>query len=122
MINKPSRGLAREKRHGRIRNRVSGTPDCPRLTVFRSNRHMYAQIIDDVAGHTLCAASTMEKDLASGLETTSDVAAAKKIGEAIAAKAKDKGISKIVFDRSGYIFHGKVKALADAAREGGLVF
>ncbi len=122
MINKPSRTEARVKRHMRIRNRISGTSDCPRLAVFRSNRHIYVQIIDDVAGNTLCSASTMDKALASSLETTSDVEAAKKIGTAIAERAKAKGISNVVFDRGGYIYHGKVKALAEAAREGGLQF
>lgn len=122
MIIKRSRNEARLKRHGRIRNRISGTADCPRLSVFRSNRHMYAQLIDDVAQHTLCSASTMDKELAGGIENKSDVEAAKAIGKAIAARAKDKGITQIVFDRSGYIYHGKVKALAEAAREGGLQF
>ena len=122
MINKPSRVKARIKRHGRIRNRISGTAQCPRLSVFRSGRHIYAQVIDDVAGHTLCAASTMEKAISSSLESTSNVEAAKKVGTAIAEKAKDKGITSVVFDRGGYIYHGKVQALAEAAREGGLKF
>ncbi|MCL2396696.1 MAG: 50S ribosomal protein L18 [Defluviitaleaceae bacterium] len=122
MIKKPARNIARKKRQLRIRNKVSGSPQKPRLSVFRSNKHMYAQIIDDVAGHTLVAASTKDRVLAGKLEKTSDVAAAKAVGELIGKKAKELGITKVVFDRSGYIYHGKVKALADAAREAGLEF
>ena len=121
MIKKPSRAVARKKRQLRIRNKVSGNMSMPRLSVFRSNKHMYAQIIDDVAGHTLVAASTHEKELAN-LEKTSDVAAAAAVGGLIGKKALALGIKKVVFDRSGYIYHGKVKALADAAREAGLEF
>lgn len=122
MIKKPSRQKAREKRHYRLRNYISGTSERPRLAVFRSNEHIYAQIIDDTKGHTLVAASTMEKDIKNGLESTSNVEAAKKVGEALARKAAGKGITKVVFDRGGYIYHGKVQALADACREGGLQF
>ncbi|MCI8342492.1 MAG: 50S ribosomal protein L18 [Firmicutes bacterium] len=122
MIKKPSRAEARIKRHYRIRNKISGTAVQPRLAVFRSNKHIYAQLIDDVAGHTLAAASTMEADIASKLEATSNVDAAAAVGEAIAKKALEKGISEAVFDRGGYVYHGKVKALADAAREAGLNF
>ncbi|MCQ4726885.1 50S ribosomal protein L18 [Anaerotignum faecicola] len=122
MIRKPSRAAARIKRHYRIRNKISGTAAQPRLAVFRSNKHIYAQLIDDVNGHTLAAASTMEADIASKLETTSNIAAATAVGEAIAKKALEKGISEAVFDRGGYVYHGKVKALADAAREAGLQF
>jgi len=122
MIRKPARYIAREKRHLRIRKHISGTPAMPRLAVFRSNKHIYAQIIDDVAGATIVAASTMEKEIASKLEKTSDVEAAKAVGAAVAKKAVDKGIASVVFDRGGYIYHGKVQALADAAREGGLQF
>jgi large subunit ribosomal protein L18 len=122
MIKKASRTEARIKRHGSIRNRISGTADCPRLSVYRSGRHIYAQVIDDTVGHTLAAASTMEKALSSSLESTSDVEAAKKVGAAIAVKAKDKGIKSVVFDSGGYLYHGKVQALAEAAREGGLEF
>lgn len=122
MIRKPSRADARVKRHYRIRNKVNGTAQQPRLAVFRSNKHMYAQIIDDVAGNTLVAASTMEADIASKVKFTSTVEAAQAVGEAIAKKALDKGIKEVVFDRGGYIYHGKVKALADAAREAGLQF
>ena len=122
MIRKPSRAAARIKRHYRIRNKISGTAAQPRLAVFRSNKHIYAQLIDDVNGHTLAAASTMEADIASKLETTSNIAAATAVGEAIAKKPLEKGISEAVFDRGGYVYHGKVKALADAAREAGLQF
>ncbi len=122
MIRKPSRRLGRLKRHYRLRNFISGTPAKPRLAVFRSNKHIYAQVIDDVAGHTLVAASTMEKDVAAGLSKTSDVEAAKAVGAAVAKKAIAAGITAVVFDRGGYIYHGKVAALADAAREAGLQF
>lgn len=122
MINKPSRAAARNKRHYRIRNKINGTAQIPRLAVFRSNKHMYAQLIDDVAGHTIAAASTMEADIASKLEYTSTIEGAKAVGEAIAKKALDKGITEVVFDRGGYVYHGKVQALADAAREAGLQF
>lgn len=122
MIKKPSRAAARIKRHYRIRNKVNGTAQQPRLAVFRSNKHIYAQIIDDVAGNTLVAASTMESEISSALEQTSNVAAAAAVGKAIAKKAMDKGITEVVFDRGGYVYHGKVKALADAAREAGLQF
>ena len=121
MISKPSRAAARIKRHYRIRNKVNGTAQQPRLAVFRSNKHIYAQIIDDVAGNTV-AASTLEADIASKVEHTSTVEAAKAVGEAIAKKAMDKGITEVVFDRGGYIYHGKIQALADAAREAGLQF
>ena len=122
MIHKPSRQKAREKRHYRMRHHLAGTPERPRLAVFRSNKHIYAQVIDDTAGRTLAAASTMEKAIASGLENTSNVEAAKAVGQAVAKKALDKGIGTVVFDRGGYVYHGKVQALADAAREAGLVF
>lgn len=122
MISKPSRAAARVKRHYRIRNKISGTAQQPRLAVFRSNKHIYAQVIDDVAGNTLVAASTLEADIASKVEHTSTVEAAKVVGEAIAKKAMDKGITEVVFDRGGYIYHGKIQALAEAAREAGLQF
>ena len=122
MIHKISRGKARKKRHYRLRHHLSGVPDRPRLTVFRSNNHIYAQIIDDTAGHTLAAASTMEKGIAAKCSKTSNIEAARVVGEAVAKKAIGKGISSVVFDRSGYIYHGKVKALAEAAREAGLLF
>ena len=122
MIRKLVRSKARKKRHYRLRRHLSGVPDRPRLAVFRSNKHIYAQIIDDTAGHTLAAASTTEKSIASGLEKTSNKEAARAVGEAVAKKALDKGINTVVFDRAGYIYHGKVKALAEAAREAGLQF
>ncbi len=122
MIKKKARSDVRVKKHKRIRNRFSGTPERPRLAVFRSNSHMYAQIIDDVAAHTLVAASTLEKDFAKELEKTDNVEAASKLGALIAKKAMDKGITTVVYDRGGYIYHGRVKALADAAREAGLKF
>ena len=123
MIKKQSRTAARKKRHYKLRRNLVGTAERPRLSVFRSNKHIYAQIIDDVAGHTLTSASTMTatfKDTKA--ESTSDVEAAKAVGTEVARKAKELGIETIVFDRGGYLYHGKVKALADAAREGGLKF
>ena len=122
MINKPSRAAVRMKRHYRIRNKINGTAQKPRLAVFRSNKHMYAQIIDDVCGNTLVAASTMESEIASTVEFTSTVAAAEAVGTAIAKKAIEKGITEVVFDRGGFVYHGKIKALAEAAREAGLKF
>ena len=109
----------RVKRHKRVRGKVSGTAQCPRLNVFRSARHIYAQLIDDNAGVTLCSASTLDK----GFEGFGgNVEAAKKIGVTLAERAKDKGITDVVFDRSGYVYHGRVAALAEGAREGGLNF
>lgn len=124
MINKPSRNTARRKRHYRLRRYLSGTAARPRLTVFKSNKYIYAQVIDDVAGNTLCSASSLETILVkeADLKSTSNLEAAKAVGTQIANRALAKGIETIVFDRSGYIFHGKVKALADAAREAGLKF
>lgn len=124
MIRKPSRALARQRRHYKMRRHLSGTAARPRLSVFKSNKYIYAQLIDDVAGHTLASASTMDTALvkASSLESTAGLDAAKVVGAQVAKKALEKGIDTIVFDRSGYIYHGKVKALADAAREAGLKF
>ncbi len=122
MVRKESRSEIRAKKHMRIRNRFSGTAERPRLAVFRSNNHMYAQIIDDVAGNTLVAASTVEKEVKAKLEKTNDVDAAAYLGEVIAKRALDKGIDTVVFDRGGFIYQGKVAALADAAREAGLKF
>ena len=119
MITKPDKNQARLKRHVRVRAKISGTPECPRLDVFRSSKHIYAQIIDDVNGVTLCAASSMDK----GFEGAGgNVEAAKKVGAATAQKAAEKGITQVVFDRGGYLYHGRVKELAEAAREGGLKF
>ncbi len=120
MINKIDRKKVRIKKHNRIRNRFSGTSEVPRLTVFKSDKHIYAQIIDDKAMKTLCQASTIDKNIK--LEKTNNLEAASVVGKNIAEKAKTLGIEKVVFDRSGYIFHGKVKALADAARSAGLSF
>ena len=122
MVSKESRTKIREKKHRRQRNRFSGTAERPRLAVFRSNNHMYAQIIDDTVGNTLVSASTLEKDVKAELEKTNNVEAAAKLGTVIAKKALDKGINTVVFDRGGFIYQGKVKALADAAREAGLDF
>lgn len=122
MINKKSRTEVRLKKHRRIRNRFSGTAERPRLAVFRSNNHMYAQIIDDTAQHTLVSASTLQKDVKAELEKTNNVEAAAHLGTVIAKRALEKGITTVVFDRGGYIYQGKVKALAEAAREAGLDF
>ena len=122
MVNKKSRNDVRVKKHMRIRNRFSGTASRPRLAVFRSNNHMYAQIIDDTVGNTLVSASTLEKEIRAELTKTNDVAAAAYRGTVIGKRAVEKGIQSVVFDRGGYIYHGKVAALADAAREAGLEF
>ena len=122
MIKIPARNIARKKRHMRVRKKVSGTAQMPRLSVFRSNMHLYVQIIDDAAGHTLCAASTKERDVASKISKTSDIEAAKVVGDVVAKKALALGIEQVVFDRGGYKYHGKVEALANAAREAGLKF
>ena len=122
MIKKQSRVEVRVKKHMKVRNRLSGTAERPRLSVFRSNNHMYAQIIDDTVGNTLVSASTLQKDVKDGLAKTNNVEAAQKLGEVIAKKALDKGITNVVFDRGGFIYQGKIKALADAAREAGLQF
>ena len=122
MVSKKSRAEMREKKHMRIRNRFSGTAERPRLAVFRSNNHMYAQIIDDTVGNTLVSASTLEKEIKAELNKTNDVEAAAYLGKVIAKRAKDKGISEVGFDRGGFVCHGKIEALAEAAREAGLVF
>ena len=122
MVNKKSRKEVRVKKHMRIRNRFSGTAEQPRLAVFRSNNHMYAQIIDDTVGNTLVSASTLEKAVKAELEKTNNVDAAAYLGTVIGKRAVEKGITKVVFDRGGFIYHGKIAALADAAREAGLEF
>ena len=122
MIKKESRSAIRTKKHLKIRNRFSGTAARPRLAVFRSNNHMYAQIIDDTVGNTLVSASTVQKEVKDQLEKTNDVAAAAYLGTVIAKKALEKGITTVVFDRGGFIYQGKIKALAEAAREAGLEF
>jgi len=122
MVKKESRQLVRVKKHMKIRNRFSGTAARPRLAVFRSNNHMYAQIIDDTAGNTLVSASTLEKEVKAELEKTNNVNAAAYLGTIIAKRAVEKGIKEVVFDRGGFIYQGKIAALADAAREAGLEF
>ncbi len=122
MVSKESRTEVRQKKHRRIRNRFSGTAERPRLAVFRSNNHMYAQIIDDTVGNTLVSASTLQKDVKAELTKTNNVEAAAHLGTVIAKKALEKGITTVVFDRGGFIYQGKIKALADAAREAGLEF
>ncbi|ADU25968.1 50S ribosomal protein L18 [Ethanoligenens harbinense] len=119
MINKPDNNKARLRRHKRVRGKISGTAERPRLNVFRSLHHIYAQVIDDVAGVTLVAASTMDKDFEG---TGGNKEAAKKVGLAIAKKAAEKGIIEVRFDRGGFVYHGRIKELADGAREGGLKF
>ena len=122
MVRKESRAKVRENKHRRLRNRISGTAERPRLAVFRSNNHMYAQIIDDTVGNTIVSASTLEKDIKGEVEKTNNVDAAAHVGTVIAKRALEKGITTVVFDRGGYIYQGKVQALADAAREAGLTF
>ena len=122
MVSKKSKNEIRVKKHRRLRNRFSGTAERPRLAVFRSNNHMYAQIIDDTVGNTLVSASTLQKDVKAELEKTNNVDAAAYLGTVIAKKAIEKGIKEVVFDRGGFIYQGKVKALAEAAREAGLEF
>lgn len=120
MFKKVDRKANRKARHARVRKKVEGTSSRPRLNIFRSGKYIYAQIIDDSQGHTLAAASSQDKSL--GLESTKNIEAAKAVGTEIAKKAKDQGIDQVVFDRSGYIYHGRIKALAEAARENGLDF
>ncbi len=122
MITKPSRAKIREKKHYRMRGHIAGTAERPRLAVFRSNKHMYAQVIDDVARKTLVSASTLQAEVKEGLEYTDTVEAAAKVGKVVAERALQAGIKEVVFDRGGFIYHGKIKALADAAREAGLAF
>ena len=122
MVSKESRTAIRVKKHMRVRNRFQGTAERPRLAVFRSNNHMYAQIIDDVAQTTLVSESTTQKEVKAELEKTNDVAAASYLGTVIAKRALEKGITTVVFDRGGFIYQGKIQALADAAREAGLQF
>ena len=118
MINNESKNISRDRRHARVRAKISGTPECPRLSVFRSNANIHAQIIDDVNGVTLCAASTVSLKIANG----GNIEAAKQVGAAIAKLALEKGVTTVVFDRSGYVYHGRVAAVAEAAREAGLKF
>ncbi|WP_066366388.1 50S ribosomal protein L18 [Neobacillus fumarioli] len=120
MITKQDKNAVRKKRHARVRAKLSGTSARPRLNVFRSNKHIYAQLIDDTKGVTLVSASTLDKELS--LESTGNIEAAQKVGELVAKRAVEKGISSVVFDRGGYLYHGRIQALADAARENGLQF
>ena len=122
MVSKESRAKVRVNKHRKLRNRFSGTAERPRLAVFRSNNHMYARIIDDTVGNTLVSASTLQSDVKAELEKTNNVEAAAYLGTVIAKKALEKGITSVVFDRGGFIYQGKIKALADAAREAGLNF
>ena len=122
MVSKKSRTVVRENKHRKLRNRFSGTAERPRLAVFRSNNHMYAQIIDDTVGKTLVSASTLDKDVKAELEKTNNVEAAAVVGKVVAKKALEKGITTVVYDRGGFVYEGKVKALAEAAREAGLEF
>ena len=122
MVKKENRKLIREKKHLKVRNHLSGTSERPRLSVYRSNNHIYAQVIDDEIGKTIAAAGTVEKEARAALTNTDDIAAAEYVGELIAKRALDKGVSKVVFDRGGFIYQGKVAALADAARKAGLDF
>ncbi|MDR1206045.1 MAG: 50S ribosomal protein L18 [Peptococcaceae bacterium] len=122
MITQPDRKKMRQKKHLRIRKHIVGTPERPRLAVFRSLKHIYAQIIDDSKGMTLCSASTLEAPLKGELENTGDLAAARRVGEIVGKKAVEKGLKAVVFDRGGNLYHGRVKAVADGAREAGLEF
>ena len=122
MVSKKSRTVVRENKHRKLRNRFSGTAERPRLAVFRSNNHMYAQIIDDTVGNTLVSASTLEKEIKAELEKTNNVDAAAYLGTVLGKKAVEAGITEVVFDRGGFIYQGKIQAFADAAREAGLVF
>ena len=122
MINKPDRNEIRRRKHVRVRKKIVGTPARPRLCVFRSNTNIYAQIIDDTTGTTLVSASTLEKDIKSDLAFGGNTDGAVAVGKLVAKRALDKGIGAVVFDRGGYIFHGRVAALAEAAREAGLTF
>lgn len=122
MITKEDRNVSRARRHRRVRARVSGTAERPRLNVFRSNKHIYAQLIDDVAGRTVACASTVDKEFVALSISGATVEAAQKVGEFVAKRGLEKGCSSVVFDRGGYLYHGRVQALADAAREAGLQF
>ncbi len=119
MVKKPDTNKARIKRHMRVRNKISGTAERPRLNVFRSNTNIYAQVIDDLSGKTLASASSLDKEITAN---GGNKEAAKEVGKLVAKRAADKGITEVVFDRGGYVYHGRVKELADGAREGGLKF
>jgi len=122
MIKEVNRNRARKKVHVRIRKKIRGTPERPRLNVFRSLQHIYAQVINDIEGKTLAAASSLDKSLRTALKSTSSIEAAKAVGKLIASRAKAANVNTVVFDRGGRMYHGRIKALADASREGGLQF
>ena len=122
MLKKVNRNEMRKNRHVRVRQKVHGTPERPRLNVYRSNSHIYAQVIDDIDGHTLVSASTLDKEIKDKLSSTQNKEAAKLVGELVGKRALDKGINEVVFDRSGYIYHGRIRELAEGAREAGLKF
>jgi large subunit ribosomal protein L18 len=122
MITKADRNKSRLKRHMRVRKKISGTTQRPRLSVFRSSKHIYAQLIDDINGVTLASASTVDKELSGQVDNGGNIDSARKVGELIAIRAKEKGYDNVVFDRGGYLYHGRIQALADAAREAGLQF
>lgn len=122
MINKIDKNKERQRRHDRVRKKVSGTAETPRLSVYRSLNHIYAQVIDDVKGVTICSASTLEKDVKAAIKDMTKTDAAKLVGKTVAEKAAKKGVKEVVFDRGGYLYTGRVQALADGAREAGLNF
>ena len=122
MLSKPNRKKITQKRHLRVRKRLEGTAERPRLSVYRSGKHIYAQVIDDMKAVTVASASSLDKDVRTGLKSGANLEAAKKIGQLVAERAKKAGVASVVFDRSGNLYHGRVAALAEAAREGGLVF
>ncbi|USB35144.1 50S ribosomal protein L18 [Paenibacillus sp. YPG26] len=122
MITKADKNKARLKRHLRVRKKIQGTAERPRLNVYRSSKHIYAQLIDDVAGVTLVSASTVDKELSANIKNGGSVESARQVGELIAKRAQDKNVKNVVFDRGGYLYHGRIQALADAAREAGLEF
>lgn len=122
MLKKVNRNAKRMKRHGRARQKIKGTTERPRLNVFRSSNHIYAQVIDDIQGITIVSASTLDKDLKNKLSSTQNKEAAKLVGELVGKRALDKGVEEVIFDRGGYIYHGRVKELAEGAREAGLKF
>jgi large subunit ribosomal protein L18 len=122
LITKPSSNSKRKKRHRRVRKKVFGTPDCPRLNIYRSAKNIYAQIIDDTKGVTLAAASSLDKEIKEKISNTGNKEAAKLVGNLVGQRAKEKGIQEVVFDRGGYLYHGRVKELAEGAREAGLQF
>ncbi|AJY75286.1 50S ribosomal protein L18 [Paenibacillus beijingensis] len=122
MITKGDKNKARLKRHLRVRKKINGTTERPRLSIFRSSKHIYAQLIDDIQGVTIASASTLDKEIAAEISNGGNIESARKVGELVAKRAKEKGFENVVFDRGGYLYHGRIQALADAAREAGLQF